>query len=61
VITYENICKKLGFAFDDEKNYRSNILHCEDDSTPNPYASLSDEELDFIGNYLHDKLKLRTA
>ncbi|MDR0946976.1 MAG: hypothetical protein LBM87_04440 [Ruminococcus sp.] len=61
MITYENICRKLGFAFDNEKNYRPDIPSFEDDSVINPYSVLNEEELDFIGDYLRNKPKLRTA
>jgi hypothetical protein len=61
MITYESVCKKLGFKFDDEMVYRSDTPCFEDDSTDNPYAILSEAELDFIGTFLRNKQNLKTA
>jgi hypothetical protein len=61
MITYESICQKLGFAFDDDKNYRRNVSAFEDDNSINPYVDLSEAELDFIERFLKGKMKLRTA
>lgn len=53
-ITYENICKKLGF---DMETHKSPITCHEDDSIPNPFSALSDEESEFLAQYLIDRRK----
>jgi hypothetical protein len=55
MITYESICNKLGFPFDDEKRYEK-TEYFEDDSQPNPYLILNSEEMEFVGQYLYRKL-----
>ncbi|MDR0903124.1 MAG: hypothetical protein LBM59_00645 [Ruminococcus sp.] len=61
MITYESICKKLGFRFDSDNHYRPNVPYYEDDSAENPYGSLSEAELDFIAKFLRNKYNLKTA
>ncbi|MDR0987655.1 MAG: hypothetical protein LBL98_08200 [Ruminococcus sp.] len=61
MITYESICKKLGFKFDSDNHYRPNVPYYEDDSVGNPYESLSEDELDFIAAFLRNKYNLKIA
>jgi hypothetical protein len=61
MITYESICKKLGFRFDNDDHYRPDVPYYEDDSVDNPYESLSEAELDFIGTFLRNKYNRKTA
>lgn len=49
-MTYEAICKKIGFdPIVDGYNY--NYSDHEDDRHVSPFASLSLEELDFLADY----------
>ena len=48
-ITYENICKKLGFT---PGEYKYNFSGYEDDSKKSPYAVLTFEELEFLCDYM---------
>lgn len=48
-ITYESICKKLGF---DPQIYKPNISEYEDDSKTSPFSVLSLEESLFLNSYL---------
>ncbi|MCP1103605.1 hypothetical protein M2454_002930 [Aequitasia blattaphilus] len=49
MITYESLCKKLGF---DILTYKVETSGTEDDSRENPFMALDIEELDFLGEYL---------
>ena len=51
-ITYENICKKLGFT---PGEYKYNFSGYEDDSKKSPYAVLTFEELEFLCDYMKRK------
>lgn len=51
-ITYESICKKLGFT---PGEYKYNFSGYEDDSKESPYAVLTLDELDFLSEYLIKK------
>lgn len=53
-ITYESICKKLGFKPEEYKYSHSGY---EDDSKESPFSSLTFEELEFLSNYLIKKQK----
>ncbi len=53
-ITYENICKKLGF---NPEEYEYTYSGYEDDSKESPLAPLTFEELDFLSEYLIKKQK----
>ena len=48
-ITYESVCKKLGF---DPENYVSVVSDYEDDSKDNPFSVLTQEESDFLYDYI---------
>lgn len=47
-ITYEDICKKLGF---EPGKYNYKHSDHEDDSKESPYSILTSEELDFLCDY----------
>ena len=49
-ISFESICKKLGFDFTKWKS-DNNI---EDDSTESPFRILTNEELEWAINYIKD-------
>lgn len=53
-ITYESICKKLGF---DPQSYKPKISEYEDDSRTSPFSVLSLEESLFLNNYLMNNKK----
>ena len=55
-ITYENICKKLGF---DPLNYKLNVSSYEDDSKISPFSILTLEESLFLNDYLMNNVKLK--
>lgn len=61
MITYESICKKLGFdPIEDEDEYLMNLPDYEDDSRVSPGSALSSEELTVLVDYLiqnRDKLE----
>ncbi len=48
MVTHEDIVKKLGFDPILEPFDPNNFSGFEDDSKPNPFSVLSDEEADFI-------------
>lgn len=48
-ITYDSICKKLGFK---PEEYEYSFSGHEDDSKESPFAVLSEDELDFLIEYL---------
>ena len=48
-VTYDSICEKLGFT---PETYKPDISDYEDDSKINPFSILTDEESDFLFNYL---------
>lgn len=48
-ITYESICQKLGF---EPKNYKPEVSDFEDDSKENPFSVLTDEESDFLYDFI---------
>lgn len=55
MITYESICKKLGFDF---LTYKSKVEDTEyDGDEENPFTALSEEELEFVGEYLREYYK----
>ena len=49
MITYEGICKKLGFKLEE---YRVEHSGVEDDSRKSPFSVLTLAELDFIEEYV---------
>ena len=51
-ITYESICKKLGF---DVENYKPEVSDYEDDSRISPFSILTIEESEFLYDYLKSK------
>lgn len=51
-MTYESICKKLGFTLE---TYEPDISDFEDDSKVNPFSILTDEESDFLYEYLKNR------
>ena len=51
MITYEEICKKIGFD-PIEKGLNYTVSDYEDDSKTSPFSVLSQEELDFLTDYL---------
>lgn len=51
-ITYESICKKLGFDVD---TYKPVVSDYEDDSKISPFSILTDEESDFLFYYFKSK------
>ena len=53
-ITYESICKKLGFDVD---TYKPVVSDYEDDSKISPFSILTDEESDFLFYYFKNKRK----
>lgn len=53
-ISYESICKKLGFTMEDDTPCCSDY---EDDSKPSPFSILTDEESDFLIEYEKKRLK----
>ena len=57
MVTREEIVKKLGFDPILEPLDYENIPACEDDSTPNPFSVLNDEEADFITEELLEAKK----
>jgi hypothetical protein len=61
MVTYERICEKLGFNLDDVDGYVRSLPAYEDDSIPNPFSRLNDEESMFAGNYLRRHYKLARA
>lgn len=48
-VTYESICKKLGF---DPLSYKPKASDYEDDSRTSPFSILSLEESIFLNDYL---------
>lgn len=48
-ITYEKICKKLGF---DPQKYNPVVSDYEDDSKVSPFSVLTIEESEFLFEYL---------
>lgn len=54
MMTYEDVCKKLGFRFDD---YQPEYSNFEDDSRISPLAILTAEELDILID--HEKKRLK--
>jgi hypothetical protein len=59
VINYDSICKKLGFDPLKDRVVLPNATH-EDDRAESPFAKLTAEELDVLGEHLlnnADKLK----
>lgn len=56
-ITYESICKKLGFKPEEYKYIYSGY---EDDSKESPLSSLTFEELEFLSNYLIKNQKINS-
>lgn len=48
-VTYESICKKLGF---DPLSYKPKVSNYEDDSRVSPFSILSLEEKLFLNEYL---------
>lgn len=56
-ITYESICKKLGFKPEEYKYAHSGY---EDDSKESPLVSLNFDELEFLSNYLIEKQKMNS-
>jgi hypothetical protein len=60
MITYESICEKLGFQFDDKTQYPP-LPDYEDDSIPNPLEILTREERRWAVEFLEKKYKLRRA
>ena len=48
-MTYENICKKLGFDIED---YEPVVSDHEDDSRVSPFSVLTIEESEFLYDYL---------
>lgn len=61
MITYEDVCKKLGFdPITDDIEYYKNSHDYEDDSQVRPTSILTDEELEVYLQHLEenkDKLK----
>ena len=61
MITYEDICKKLGFdPITDDVEYYKNIPDYEDDSRVSPVSKLTEEEREVYIEHLmknRDKLK----
>ncbi len=55
-ITYESICKKLGFR---PEEYRYTYSGYEDDSKESPFAILTLDELDVLCEYLEQTKKQR--
>ena len=55
-ITYESICKKLGFTIE---TYKPVLSDHEDDSKVNPFSVLTEEESDFLFEYLKNRRKER--
>ena len=53
-ITYESICKKLGFDVD---TYKPVVSDYEDDSKISPFFLFLDEESDFLFYYFKNKRK----
>lgn len=53
-ITYESICKKLGFT---PENYKPNISNYEDDSKVSPFSVLTFEELCYLSDYVMGRIK----
>ncbi len=51
-ITYESICKKLGF---DVEDYEPVVSDHEDDSRVSPFSVLTIEESEFLYDYLKKK------
>lgn len=50
MITYEDVCKKLGF--DPNKDYTPYAVDYPDDSVPSPFSILTMEELRVMVDYL---------
>ncbi len=48
MVTHEDVVKKLGFDPILEPFDRNSLSDSEDDSKPNPFSVLNDEEADFI-------------
>ena len=55
-VTYESICKKLGFTLE---NPKYNVSNYENDHEINPFSVLNDEEMEYVGEYLekHNNMK----
>ena len=51
MITYEEICKKIGFD-PIEKGLNYTVADHEDDSQISPFSVLNQEELEFLTDYL---------
>jgi hypothetical protein len=60
MITYERICEKLGFQFDDRSRY-DNLPDYEDDSISNPLDILTSEEINWALDFLYKKYNIRRA
>lgn len=59
-ITFESICKKLGFnPITDKYDYKTSGY--EDDSKTSPFSVLSLEESDFLCDYMKANYKKATA
>jgi hypothetical protein len=57
MLTYESICEKLGFQFDDKNQYPP-LPDYEDDSIPNPLEILTSEEINWATDFLEKKYGL---
>ena len=51
-ITYESICRKLGF---DTDTYKPVVSDYEDDSKVSPFSVLTIDESEFLSDYLKKK------
>ncbi len=52
MITYDAVCKKLGFDPINSDKYNKLQFHTEDDNYTNPLDVLTMEELDFLVEYV---------
>lgn len=50
-MNFEKVCEKLGFNPLIE-SYVYEICDCEDDSRPSPFSVLTDEEAEFLDQYI---------
>lgn len=48
-VTYESICKKLGFTLE---NPKFKVSDYENDNEINPFSVLNDDEMEYVGEYL---------